>query len=227
MKILLLQPTLTVFEHVNAAYSLTPPLGLAYLAGYLRHHRPHHALKIVDCLIAESHVHPLGDRTQYGLSDQAIIDLLKAERPQVVGITSMYTAFCYDVHRIARLIKSVDPTILTVAGGSYATEYHALVMRNPHIDFVVLGEGEETFLHLIDTIEKGGDLASIPSLIFRKEATIQENPLRPRIHNLDNIPMPARDLLDMNAYLATTPPSEPRSLWITPSVAEGIGARAV
>lgn len=201
MRILLVQPTMTVFAKVNAAYSLTPPLGISYIAGYLRKKRPEYNIKILDCLITQRYIHKFPGRTQYGLTDEEIIERVQKYAPHVVGITSMYTAFCYDTFRISKLLKTIDKNIKVVIGGSYATEYYQIAIKNKNIDFIVLGEGEETFFELVDVLNKKGNYNNIKSLVFKENGRIVVTSIRDRIIDLDTIPFPTRDLLDMNSYI--------------------------
>lgn len=195
---------MTAFDKINAAYSLTPPLGLAYIAGYLRNKSSEHDIKIIDCLISESYIHKSQDKTQYGLSDDEILRQVQEYDPHIVGITSMYTAFCYDIFRISKLVKTINRNIEVVIGGSYATEYYSDVIKNSNIDFIVLGEGEETFTELIDVFNSDRNYYKVKSLVFKDKGKIVVNPIRQRITNLDSIPFPARDLLNMKAYINYT-----------------------
>jgi len=64
------------------------------------------------------------------------------------------------------------------------------------VDYIVIGEGEKTFPHLLQTIEKGGDLSTVPGIAYRDEGELTFTTPRPAIANLDELPMPRRDLVD-------------------------------
>jgi len=69
-------------------------------------------------------------------------------------------------------------------------------------DFIIQGEGELTLLELINAIEKQQPTESITGIVFRKEATTIVNPKRPVLKNLDDLPFPAWDLVDIERYKA-------------------------
>ncbi len=64
-----------------------------------------------------------------------------------------------------------------------------------HADFVIRGEGEETLMAFIDVWEKGGDLAGIPNLSYRKNGAVVHNFSQPSWVDLDRIPFPDFSLL--------------------------------
>lgn len=73
----------------------------------------------------------------------------------------------------------------------------------PHgVDFVVRGEGEVTLEELLVALEKRSDPSTIPGLAFRKEGKTLITPPRRVMKQLDRLPLPAWDLLDINPYKA-------------------------
>jgi anaerobic magnesium-protoporphyrin IX monomethyl ester cyclase len=67
-------------------------------------------------------------------------------------------------------------------------------------DFVMQGEGEITLLELLTTLEKNESFEAIDGLVFRKSDTFQVNKKRNVLHNLDELPLPAWDLVDIESY---------------------------
>jgi anaerobic magnesium-protoporphyrin IX monomethyl ester cyclase len=67
------------------------------------------------------------------------------------------------------------------------------------VDYVVRGEGEETLTDLIVTIKEGRSIDSILGIAYQR-VKVYVNPSRPVIRDLDTLPMPAWDLIDMPAY---------------------------
>ena len=74
-----------------------------------------------------------------------------------------------------------------------------------HVDYVIRGEGEETLKALIDSLEHGKDMSLVPGLAFRKDDQIKITSSRAVIRDLDNLPLPAWDLVDIESY---------RSIWM-------------
>lgn len=180
------------------------PLGLMYLAGYLRKYGLQS--KIIELGVFDINNALLGsnDRVRFGLSDKKIVEILKKEKPKIVGITSMYSVFFRDVMEIAQTIKKYNRKIKVVIGGNHASSYCRYILKDKNIDLIVIGEGEQTFLEVCQTILSGrNNFRGINGLAYRSGGKIVETKPRAQISNLDDIPFPARDLLDFKKYLAT------------------------
>jgi radical SAM superfamily enzyme YgiQ (UPF0313 family) len=64
-----------------------------------------------------------------------------------------------------------------------------------HADYVICGEGEEALPELINILRHGGDLAEVKNLCYREGDTIQQNPWRPLVGDLDALPIPDYGLI--------------------------------
>jgi len=168
-----------------------PPLGLAYLAGILR--REGAEVRILDLLM--SRYSP---------------DLLRRElagfQPHVVGATCSTVNF-KAASRVLRLCKGFNPGLVTVIGGPHASFVAAgLIEKAPWIDVVVMGEGDQTVVELVEALSRGSGLASVAGVAFRKDGRAVINSPRPLIRDLDSLPLPARDLLPISKYRALKVP---------------------
>jgi len=135
-------------------------------------------------------------------------------QPAVLGMSVM-THAANSAEAIAALVKNVNPAVTVVAGGYHPSgdpEY----AWTEGIDYAVVGEGEETFRNLLDSLDACRDPATVPGLRFsRGGATVDTGPAN-RIEDLDAIPFPLRskELLS-NARmhgLMFPPPSQQRSV---------------
>jgi len=163
-----------------------PPLGLAYLASVAREigWKP----KIIDGLAEEP-------------TQRQIAEIVKRFSPDVVGLTAT-TATVLDAYEVARIVKETSPETLVMIGGPHATFMAEEVLREcPHIDLVVRGEGEITLKEILERIEKGREFYDVAGITYRKGELVKENPPRPLISNLDDLPYPAYDLLPMEKYV--------------------------
>lgn len=162
-----------------------PPLGLAMLAAMLEQEKI--PVSIIDGALDKLDVNTL-------------IETLKREAPDIVGITGT-TWNRFDSFETARKIKKAFPSVPVVYGGPHATftPYDTLT-HLPEIDFVVRGEGEYTFLKLIKAISSGEGIDSLNGVAFRKNGDVIVNPPAELIENLDQLPVPARHLLDIPRY---------------------------
>lgn len=111
----------------------------------------------------------------------------------------MFSAHARDAHALARLIKKIDRGLITVFGGPHASIYPKLTCCDPNVDFVIYGEGEETFLELLKNMPKK-NFDKIHGLVYKNGKKVIVNPRRPFIANLDNLPFPKRDLFPLKIY---------------------------
>ena len=90
----------------------------------------------------------------------------------------------------ARRIKELLPDAILITGGTYATFHAEEILKENFVDFVVRGEGEETALELIQTIERAEHPREIPGLSYTESGRVIHNPDRKKIVNLDKLPHP-------------------------------------
>jgi radical SAM superfamily enzyme YgiQ (UPF0313 family) len=90
-----------------------------------------------------------------------------------------------------------------VVGGAYASSSPETVIKDPNIDFVVSGEGEVTICELAGALEKGHEVSGIDSLAFKNGGVALVNSRRAEIVDIDSIPFPAWDLVDMEKYFSS------------------------
>ncbi|MHA3963202.1 MAG: B12-binding domain-containing radical SAM protein [Candidatus Thorarchaeota archaeon SMTZ1-45] len=165
----------------------SPPLGLGYIASYLRE-TGDHQVKIHDGLLQHSRA-----------SDFA--ETLTSFSPDVVGISGQTTPSIYDVYRTAKAVKKHDPATLVVVGGAHVTFQDEQVLKDcPEIDVVVRGEGEVTMKMLLDEISENRCNVRVEGTTTRLGTSILRNPDRPYIANLNSLPFPAYDLLNLTSY---------------------------
>ncbi|GAH01912.1 unnamed protein product, partial [marine sediment metagenome] len=74
------------------------------------------------------------------------------------------------------------------------------ILQNKNIDFVVPGEGEITTKELVDAIEQGGNVSEVKGIGYKLDSEVVFTPARPFIENLDVLPFPAWDLVDIERY---------------------------
>lgn len=196
IKTLLINPYVTTYGTDSAA-SIYIPIGLAYLAGYLRKHG--YEVKILDAL-AEGDIESGENYTRRGMGLEQIVKYVGDYKPDIIGISCMYTAYALDAHKIARAIKQIDPKVLVVFGGAHSSCNFSMVMKDENVDIVVMKEGERTLLEIVMATEEGRPLSEIKGIVFRDKGAIQLNPEQEYISNIDTIPFPARDLLPRAIY---------------------------
>jgi len=199
MKVTLIHPP--VYINKNGLTALRPslPLGLAYIAAVLRDDK--HAITVVDALgEAPEQMVPDGDIWRLGLTPDEIVARIPRDT-QAIGITSMWSYSWPIVRELVHAVKKAFPSVPIVCGGEHFTAVPDLSMAQAPIDYLVLGEGEETAIALFRAIEMKMDISVIPGVVFRKpDGSVQKNARRDRIKNVDELPWPAWEFFDIEAY---------------------------
>lgn len=164
-----------------------PPLGLLSLAGYIR--RKGHDVRVYDARAKRS-------------SSGDFARILSDYRPEVVGV-SLLSVEAEAGHDMARLVKKVLPGVCVVFGGPYPTSEPEDILGNTCVDAGVVGEGEEAFSELLLSLTDGGMPSGLPGLISRDNGGSGVVP-RPPIQDVDSLPFPAYDLVDLGGYFKST-----------------------
>jgi len=135
----------------------------------------------------------------YSLNAETIDDFkrdLMAFKPDILVVNAATPTLAQDLS-VCEAAKEVLPEVLTVAKGAYfLTENTALLERFSALDLIIRGEPEMTFKDIVE----GKPFEEILGLTYRKNGAGFNNEIRPFIENLDELPFPARDLVDMNIY---------------------------
>ena len=179
MKILLLRP----HSEVPAA---PPPIGLMYLAGYLRKYRSQHEISVHD------------GRIKLTPPDK-LKEIIASSNADVVGITA-FTMESKEAHQAAGIVKDTLPSATVVLGGPYPSSDAAKAGSDKNIDFLVFGEGEITFTRLLDELENGKNFEGIKGLQFRSNGDTKYTGFGEVCENPDDIPFPAWDMIDLEEY---------------------------
>jgi len=121
-------------------------------------------------------------------------EIFKAD-PDLIGF-SVYIWNLEEILEICKILKMVNPNIKIMLGGPEVSFDEERVMEDyPFIDFIIFGEGEETFRELIFYIKEGNeDLSDIEGLVFREGEKVFRNNPRPLIQDLDKIPSPYENI---------------------------------
>ncbi|NIO86756.1 MAG: AMP-binding protein, partial [Candidatus Aminicenantes bacterium] len=148
-------------EHI-LHHQIEEPLGLLYLMSYLNDKFKER----INGKVFKSRI----DFDSYDELKRIIMDF----KPDLIGIRtlSFYKEF---FHRTVLLMRQWGVEVPIVTGGPYATSDYKLILRDPHVDLVVLGEGELTLEHLVEKMMENGNklpgedvLKEIPGIAFSR-----------------------------------------------------------
>ncbi len=195
MKVTLVQPSIKVKK--REFYGAAPPLGLCYLAAVLE--RAGHRVNIIDGI--EGAIRNEDGFRRIGMSMEELASRVSDSHPDVAGISCMYSLMWEDVARLSAILKDMIPDTLQVLGGFHPSALPEDSLNTSNADCVVVGEGEEAFLELVNSYSGSGDFSRIKGIAFKNKGSIVLNPARPHIQNLDSIPFPARHLINMEKYI--------------------------
>jgi anaerobic magnesium-protoporphyrin IX monomethyl ester cyclase len=181
IRVLLINPYYPISE------TPSPPLGLAFLAA---------ALEAADIVVQ------ILDLVVYPYSKERLARTLKTFDPQFVGATAVTMNFEHAAS-VIRDVKAIAPDILTVMGGPHVTFCAPETMQAcPEIDFIVLGEGEETLVELVTAYQNGHNWGNIKGLAYQDQGQPVLTPPRDPIQDIDGLPEPARHLIPLGRYRA-------------------------
>jgi len=182
MKILFINPP--VWNDINKVLAETPPLGLLYLAAFVRKNG-YSDIKVIDA-----------DAAEMTWSD--LKNLLVKEKPDIVGVTGASFIFPAIVKTVD-LVRKTLPNSMVIAGGFGSTNEPDKILKaaNQAVNFIVLGEGELTFLELVQKIEnKAKDFSQVKGLAYLDyQNNIIITPPRENIKDLNVLPWPDYNLL--------------------------------
>jgi len=184
LKILFIEPPKD-YWFVMGEY-LPPPTACIQLAAYLESKHPEYEIDVIDCQ---------AERLDWGGLEKRITNL----KPDVVAVSSLATCNTYTVVRALEVAKKAISGVVTITGGQHFTALAEPSLREyPVIDAIARGEGEDTLLEFVETVEAHGSFAKIKGLTFRHGENIVSNPPRPLIENLDDLPLPGYHFVEKN-----------------------------
>jgi|LQYC01.1.fsa_nt_gi radical SAM superfamily enzyme YgiQ (UPF0313 family) len=170
MKILFLNaPPLRRFGIVGQIY---PPLGILYLASYLKQNSNNFEIKAID-----------------GYHEKNIDEVIKkiiSFSPHILAV-SFTTQAATGAYEVINQVKKKDQGIFVVAGGPHPTIYPQEALNRTQTDVVVVGEGEVTFSELANVLATHGDYSALRGIAFKRNNLIQINENRPLITDLNTI----------------------------------------
>jgi len=137
-------------------------------------------------VIDENNLRRYGPRSNSGGADH---EFLQRQRPaDVVGFYGGLTSTIPRLYRIARFYK--DKGVVTIAGGQHFVEDNIAEALNSSIDYVVIGEGEETIKELLFAIESRRDVSKINGIAYLGNGEIIYTPKREPLTDFDKLPLP-------------------------------------
>jgi radical SAM superfamily enzyme YgiQ (UPF0313 family) len=214
MKILLIQPPIQDFYDTDIRLQ---PLGLCMLKAAAGKLLPHIQVTVTDyhqghgrkTIALPAELSYLRDFFSYpdtspfstffhyyhfGAPFEKIADEAVREKPDLVGVSSLFSPYHREALACAREIKK-RLNIPVLMGGSHVSATPLSVLRDPAVDFIIRGEGEKPFVEFLRAWEAGLPLEAVPNLGFRRNG---EPVLNPMTENFPLDELPVADFSDLS-----------------------------
>lgn len=159
-----------------------PPLGLLYLSAYLEEKGIEHA--VID--------------TTFSSEEEWLKEVEKSQPIVIAFYTNLMTKVT--IIRLIEKVKVMAATTKILLGGPDVT-YNWENYLAAGADFIVEGEGEETFYEFIRAVKSDQNYSEITGLIYKDAAGFHKNKPRIKIKEVDQLPVPNRKKIDLNPYL--------------------------
>ncbi len=197
MKILLVNPPVPQMYYNREFY---PPSSLLYLGAVLQKNGDE--VKILDM----NALKPDDPDNPVPYYENTLINTVTEFVPEMIGIGCLYSGNFPDLLRFSVLLKEYFKEIPIVIGGIHPTIYPEKILQNcPSIDWIILAEGEESTVQLVNTIkDEGYVFDKMDGFAYRKNGRVIINPKTRYVKDLVALPFPAYDLIRVEDYYEDT-----------------------
>ena len=213
MKLLLIQPPVQDFYDTDVRLQ---PIGLCHLKSIVQKHLPDVKVAIADfhggCgrrtvpipreLAYLREYYPVADKSpfstfhqyfHFGKSFDAIESEIAALKPDVVGISSLFTPYYREALEVAARVKK-RLNVPVVMGGAHASAAPQSLLASPHVDYLIRGEGEKPLVELLRHLQGQAPVERVPNLGFKQNGQIRFNPMS------ENYPIDELPLADLSDF---------------------------
>jgi len=184
--------------------SFSMPLGILEIVAYLQEHLDNINIKIVD--MGKDLYKTYLEREQTpAMSLESFIELGLDSvdfQPDIVGISILFSSSHSSSKIIINKVKERWNDVVIICGGNHATNMVDNLLANPNIDYVLRGEGELSFTEFVRCFQRDENI-NVFGIIDKKKLKKSKNELSPLIMDLNDIPIPAYDFIDIETYRKT------------------------
>jgi anaerobic magnesium-protoporphyrin IX monomethyl ester cyclase len=164
-----------------------PPLGFLSLIAMLRRHFPDRfEIKLVE-------------QALYNLTTEQVRQRMAAFRPDLVCFSCL-SVEADEMHELAAITKQLFPEVPVWVGGPHASVFYDWEIETGNVDAACIGEGEQTFIEMVQAWLEGRPLDGVPGLALSRGGQFATTAPRAPIADLDSLPLPAWDLIDLHRY---------------------------
>ncbi len=184
----------------HASNVVVAPLGIAYIAASIE--AAGHQVEVIDSIgEGMTEYTPFGPVYLRGLQFDEVVRRIDP-RTDVIGVSNMFSCGWLATRQLLHKIRKEHPTKPIIFGGEHPTGMPDLTMQQSPVDYICMGEGEETIVELLDHISGGHTPASsIAGICYRSGDNAIATPRRARIRDIDAIPEPAWNHFRIDDYI--------------------------
>jgi radical SAM superfamily enzyme YgiQ (UPF0313 family) len=218
MKVVLVQPPVQDFYDTDVRLQ---PIGLCYVKAAVKKYLPdvevvikdyhrecgRRTVPIPNTLKYLSEYYPVADQSpfstfhqyyHFGRSFDDIENDVAALKPDVVGISSLFTPYYRESLELARRVKK-RLNVPVVMGGSHASAVPESLLSSPDVDYVIRGEGEKAFVDFLQFLEGRKTIDAVPGLAYKQDGRFCFNPVGENFPT-DEMPFPDLDDFASSRY---------------------------
>ncbi len=176
-------PAFNIYSHIAKKTTALGPICVASAA----HEIPGWDVEVID----ENNLRRYGPKDPAGGADHTF---LQSQRPaDIVGLYGGLTSTIPRLYEIAAFYK--EKGITTIAGGQHFTGDNIEEALRSHVDYVVIGEGEETIEELLEAIQNQRQVNEVKGIAYLKDGALMQTPARAPQTDFDTLPLPDFSLL--------------------------------
>lgn len=186
----------------NDSYMSWFPQGLGYIAAILQQ---------------EGCVVEIYNQDQWHYPDEHLTEYLDNNKFDVIGLS--FVAGYYQYRKALKLSAAINRSRnrpFYIIGGHGPSPEPEFFINKTAADVVVIGEGEETIVELLNAISNKRDLSKVKGIAYRDGQEVKINERRPLITDIDSIPFPAYELFPMEFYRLLRMPHAGNSDFLMP-----------
>ncbi|MCB1153750.1 B12-binding domain-containing radical SAM protein [bacterium] len=178
------RPTMALIYPPTNAVTVSPSLGLGYLAA---------------CLQQADYGVQLYDLARRHMTFKQMVRQLAETRPKYIGL-SISTPNYHNSSKIAQMLRSLPYRPTIILGGPHVSVYPRAALTEFDGDYVLKKESEYSLIELLNTLEDGGDPSGVNGIAFKPNGEIIETEDAPIPRDLDELPWPAWNLIQPQVY---------------------------
>lgn len=160
-----------------------------------------YSLALLNACLKEEHEVVLFDPNFHNMQEQEVIEYLIKLQPEVIGVSSVSTEYVSVNRRMTAIIKKALPDSIIIQGGIIPTVIPEIAIKDPNVNFWIIGEGEVRLPRLLREFEKpNSDYSNIDGVAYREDGMVKVIPSTGFIQDLNSVPFADYGNLDFLAY---------------------------